>query len=862
MLARQNTDCDTQNRQEEPMDLKTQTAPKHLETTGDYPRLDAVAERRISHYRVIRQLGKGGMGEVFLAKDTRLERLVAVKLMSVDLATDPNQRQRFQTEAKAASGLNHPNICVVYEVGESEDGRPFLAMEYIDGRTLEFLMRQRRIKIRESIEIGIQLADALEAAHARHLLHRDIKPGNIMLDKRGNVKLLDFGLAKRFRSESSANTSTDFSHTDTGITIGTPHYMSPEQALGRELDDRSDIFNLGIVLYELVAGQRPFRGATTGETINSVINTQPEPLGLENPIFSPALDNIISKCLAKAPEERYVSAKALADELRTLKVESKRARGTIDSSGVVVPVKFKPDKEEGTKLWQLATKVDRGPTFSIAAVIALAGLVAFMVWLFVPKDIRNGAAASQSVANTPPPQKSIAVLPFDNFSGEADTDYLSDGLTEEITAALSRVPGLKVAARNSAFTFKGKKEDIRKIGETLHVSKLLEGSVRKSGKQIRVTAQLINAADGFHLWSESYDRDVKDIIGVQEDIAQRIAERLQGQTNSVIAKRQPVDPEAFKLYLQGRQYWNKRTETALKKSVQLYQEAIDKDPTYAAAHAGLAAAYLLIPGYSHSVKPSTYNPLARAAANRALELDPACPEAHAVLGNMKADARDFKAAEEHYLQAIASDPNYATAHHWYGRYLYCRGRMDEGLKELRTALELDPLSPIIHATIPAWNLAAGNYDQTIAEVRNVIDQFPEFVHVRAILAEALMLKGQYKEGLAEIDKARALVPEESSAMIEYRAYALARMGREAEAREILAVLQERLKEGKPDEVAISMVYIGLHEYDKALDTLERLNDSEGLDLEIFVDPCVKELRNLPRFQTLLEKAGMKADTKA
>jgi len=361
MQSREKIESDTRNRQKKPMDLKSHLPLKPLESRRDCHTVDAVAERRISHYRVIRQIGRGGMGEVFLAKDTRLERLVAIKLMSVDLAKDPNQRQRFQTEAKAASGLNHPNICVVYEVGDSEDSRPFLAMEYIDGRTLEFLMRQRRIKIRESIEIGIQLADALEAAHARHLLHRDIKPGNIMLDKRGNVKLLDFGLAKRFRSEAFSSASSDLSHTDTGMTIGTPHYMSPEQALGRELDDRSDIFSLGIVLYELVAGQRPFRGATTGETINSIINTPPEPLGLENPLFSPALDNIISKCLAKAPEERYASAKDLADDLRTLKVESKRARSATDS-GVVVPVKFKPDSEEGTKLWQLATKVNRGPT--------------------------------------------------------------------------------------------------------------------------------------------------------------------------------------------------------------------------------------------------------------------------------------------------------------------------------------------------------------------------------------------------------------------------------------------------------------------------------------------------------------------
>ena len=802
------------------------------------------------------------MGEVFLARDTRLERLVALKLMSVELAKDPNQRLRFQTEAKAASVLNHPNICVVYEVGESEDGRPFLAMEYIDGRTLECLMRQRRVKIRETIEIGIQLADALEAAHARHLLHRDIKPGNIMLDKRGTVKLLDFGLAKRFRSESMVPKTAELSHTDTGITIGTPHYMSPEQALGRELDDRSDIFNLGVVLYELLAGQKPFRGATTGETINSVINKQPEPLGLENPLFSPALDNIISKCLAKAPEDRYPSAKALAEELRAIKVESQRAKNqATNSDSKVVAIKFgSSTKDDGTKLWQLAGKVNRGPAFSIA--VAVAALLIFVVWVLVPKDNNAHTPISASASAPPPAAKSIAVLPFDNFSAESDTDYLSDGLTEEITAALSRVPGLKVAARNSAFTFKGRKEDIRQIAETLHVSKILEGSVRKVGKQIRVTAQLVNAADGFHLWSENYDRGVEDIIAVQEDIARRIVDRLQGQTNTVMARRQPVDPEAYKLYLQGRQFWNKRTESALKKSVQLYQQAIDKDPTYAAAHAGLAAAYLLIPQYSLSVKPSTYNPLARAAANRALELDPACPEAHAVLANMKADARDFKGAEEHFRQAIASDPNYATAHHWYGRYLYCRGRMDEGLKELRTALELDPLSPIIHATIPAWHLAAGNYDQAIAEVRNVIDQFPEFVHVRAMLAEALMLKGQYKEALIEIDKARALAPEEPSAFLEYRGYALARLGQEDEARQILSVLEQRLKEGKPAELAVSMVYLGLREYDKALDALEHLNSSEGLDLEIFVDPCVKELRNLPRFQALLEKAGMKADSKA
>jgi serine/threonine-protein kinase len=817
-----------------------------------------MGERRISHYRLVRQLGKGGMGQVFLAQDTRLDRLVAIKLMSAELARNPNQHLRFATEAKAVSGLNHPNICTVHEVGETEDGRPFLAMEYIEGQTLETTLKDRRLKIRETIKIGIQISEALEAAHARHVLHRDIKPANIMLNQRGEVKILDFGLAKRFRADGlSASFGSSSSDTETGFSVGTPHYMSPEQALGQELDDRSDIFNVGVVLYELLTSRKPFQGKTVGETINSIINLKPEPLGLENPVFTPALDNIIFKCLEKEPAKRYASAGILAQDLARLKSETEQKRPS--AAAVPVPIASADD----TKLWQLAHKYQGQPVVWIAGVLALAGLCIFGAWLLLPKDGAGTASShSQPIAASPaPPQKSVAVLPFDNFSGEPDTDYLSDGLTEEITAALSRVPGLKVAARNSAFTFRGKKEDLRKIGEALHVATLLEGSMRKVGKQIRVTAQLVNTADGFHLWSETYDRSIEDLIAVQEDIARRIAERLQADGTGSLVQRKPVDPDAYKLYLQGRQFWNKRTESALRKAAQLYQSAIEKDPTYAAAHGGLAAAYLLIPLYSFSARPSEYAPLVRAAANEALKLDPSCAEAHAVLANLQADGRHFKEAEEHFRQAISADPNYATAHHWYGRYLYCRGRMDEGLKELRTAVDLDPLSPIIHATIPAWYLINGEYDRSIEEARRVIDQFPEFAHARMIVVEARILKGEFKECLGEIDKARALIPEEPLALMDVRAYALARMGQEAEARKILSLLDARLKEGKPAEFSIAVVHLGLREYDLALDALERLNATEGLDMEILVDPFVREMRDLPRFQSLLEKAGLKSELK-
>lgn len=798
------------------------------------------------------------MGEVLLGQDTELERPVAIKVMSAELAKDPVKRKRFRTEARAASGLSHPNICVIHEVGELPDGRPYLAMEYVEGQTLEEVLRQRRLKLREVLDIGVQAAEALEAAHVRHIVHRDIKPSNLMLDRKGRVKVLDFGLAKRVAFEAAATSTTSMAHTQTGVLLGTPHYMSPEQALGRNVDARTDIFSLGVVLYELVTGQRPFLGQTVGETINNVVNHAPAPLGLENPTFTPALDRIIFKCLVKNPDQRFASARELAAALRALKEEADRAlaaparEATPPSATPVAPPPPAGPADAGK------TTVFRPAT--VAAMVAVGGLLALGIWALVRfgPGSRSGTAAQQASALAVSGRgQSIAVLPFDNFSGEPDTDYLSDGLTEEITMALSRVPGLKVAARNSAFTFKGRKEDVRKVAEALRVDTVLEGSIRKAGNQLRVTTQLINAADGFHLWSETYDRTMNDILAVQEEIARRIAERLQGSASGPVARPRPADPEAYKLYLQARQFWNKRHEPALRKAVQLFQAAIDKDPAYAAAHAGLAATYCILPGYSLNARHKEFVLLARASARRALELDPNCAEALAVLGNLQGDSPDWAGAEEHFKRAIRLDPNYATARHWYGRFLMIRGRAEEALAERRAALELDPLSPIIHTTIAEWYLLTGDLDRAIAEARRVIEQFPDFQVVRHILIAALLKKGLYREALAEVDQARALQPEEPMALLETRAYALARLGDAAEARRILALWEERLREGKPAEMQIAFIHLGLQEYDRCLDTLERLDAAGSLGPDMLLDPLCDELADLPRWQALLKKTGLK-----
>jgi TolB-like protein/Tfp pilus assembly protein PilF/predicted Ser/Thr protein kinase len=808
----------------------------------------------ISHYRVTRRLGAGGMGEVLLAHDTKLERSVAIKVMSTELSKNQNQRKRFSLEAKAASGLNHPNICVIHEVGETSDGRPFLAMEYIEGETLEGILSRRRVKIREAISIGAQVADALDAAHSRGIVHRDIKPGNIMLDKRGRAKVLDFGLAKKFGPPDATSTPSD-SDTATGFLIGTPHYMSPEQALGGELDSRSDIFSLGVVLYELVAGQRPFLGKTVGEAINKIVNQEPRPLGLENPRFTPALDGIIFKCLAKEPEQRYASAKELAADLAKLEA------GTQPTPAAKNDAVAKASDFE-TKLWQLAAKTKMKPAgFKAVAVLVLLGLLAAVgTALFRPKKTVTAIGGNPAPAmGARFAEKSVAVLPFDNYSAEKETDYLSDGLTEEITTALSRIPGLKVAARNSAFTFKGKNEDLRKVGAALGVATLLEGSVRKSGRQIRVTAQLVNVTDGFHLWSETYDSSMEDIIALQEEIARKIAERFElkaGDVSTVKATTRPAPkPEVYALYLQGLHLWNKRTTEDIEKAAQLFKQAIDQDASYAAGHAGLAACYALLPSYA--LRPQKdYFPLARAAAGKALELDPASADAHAVLGLVNSYGFDFAGAETEFKQAIRLNPNHATAHHWYGVLLMELGRLDESRAELHRAEVLDPLSPIIKINLLANLVYRREYDRGIAECRVYQQTFPDFALFRESLAKFHILQGRFPEAIGELLTLRSAetnAPNHLDAL----GYCYARSGDETSARKTLGELEDWKKKGYAVQTMIGFVYLGLRDYERCFDACEEALDAGETLSGLLHDPAFDEVRSLSRFQSLMKKVGLK-----
>jgi len=816
-----------------------------------------VDAQNIAHYRIVRLLGTGGMGEVFLAEDTELERSVALKVMSAELAKDVSQRKRFRAEAKAASGLAHPNVCVIHDVGETEDGRPFLAMEYVQGQTLDKILQQRRLSLKEAIKLGVEVAEALDAAHALRIVHRDIKPANIMIDRRGVAKVLDFGLAKRFSEDELAAPTSSVPQTKTGMLIGTPQYMSPEQALGRELDARTDLFSLGVVLYEGITGQRPFLGKTVGEIINNIINQRPEPLGVQDPLVASALEQIIAHCLQKAPGDRYGSARQLADELGKVKHQLELAHHaqekptTVPGAGAATTGPAPPSPAL-TQTKRKVTPLQLGTVFVLLLLaLALFGLA---------HHVKSSSGSNLATKNGRPSdtQNSVAVLPFDNFSSEADTEYLSDGLTEEITTALSRLPGLKVVARNSAFAFKGKKEDARKIGAALQVTKLLEGSIQKNGKRIHVNAELINVVDGFRLWSETYDRSIDDVLQVQEEIARRIADRLQGGTALSLQAHKAIKPEAYKYYLQGRAAWNKRTDPSLHKAVELFQSAIKTQPDYAEAYAALAATYFVLPEYSSSATLKECTPLARAAAERALDLDPACAESHAVLGGLQAapPAHDFRGAEEHFRRAMQLDPNYATAHHWYGRYLVIHGQFDKARAEFEKAVELDPLSPSIRSTIANWYYLKGDFDRCIEESRKVIDAFPDFPPVHVALVMSCFLKGDYEQALKEVDSLRALQAQDPLFCLELRGYALARLGRTNEAHQIVAQLEPLCSQGKPIEGAIGFVYLGLRDYDHAVDLFQKAIDRDGIPEEFLCDPFLNEVRGLPKFQALLKRAGI------
>jgi serine/threonine-protein kinase len=739
--------------------------------------------RTVSHYRILEKLGEGGMGVVYKVQDTKLDRIVALKFLPKHLLCDEEAKIRFEHEAKAASSLNHPNIATIHEIDEIE-GECFIAMEYVEGKSLKELLKEKTLSLMEVLEIAIQICEGLTIAHEKGIVHRDIKSDNIMLSSRGQVKIMDFGLAK-LRGVSKV--------TKTGSTLGTLAYMSPEQAQGIEVDRRSDIFSFGVVLYDLVTGQLPFKGEHEAAVVYSIINETPEPLARYKANVPEGLQMVVNKALEKNREMRYQHVDDLSADLRKVKKEVEAGlTKTLETSKKLMP--------------------------------------------------------------------SIAVLPFTDLSADKEQEYFCDGMAEEIINALTQVESLRVVARTSAFSFKGKDIDIREIGRKLNVETLLEGSVRKAGNRLRITAQLVNVADGYHLWSERYDREMEDIFAIQEEISLSIVDKLKvkllKEEKAKLVKRYTDDPEAYSLYLKGRYFWNRRYEGGLQKGIEYFLQAIEKDPLYALAHAGIADCYNQF-GLWGFLPPKEAYPKAKVAVAKALEIDDTLAEAYASLGWIKMFYDwDWAEAEKAFKRALELNPNYATVHYYYGLYLGVIGCGIEAISEAKKSVELDPLCLVHNAVLGFELYLRRQFDEAIEQLHKTLEMDSNFAVTCFFHGLSYMGKERWEEAITSLKKFASLW-QGSPFPIGFLGFAYGMAGKEDEALGMLDQLSRLSQQRYVSSFYKALIYAGLGRKDQAFEYLDKAYDErESWLVSLKAAPPMDTLRSDPRLGALIKKMGL------